>query len=196
MLSSVRCLSTLLASNTQRQTIYALSTPPGKGGVAIVRISGPDAKVVWDNMVRSHKPNKPIKDPIPWKLHRCHIVHPKNKSLIDDGLAVYFKGTLHLPFFSLKTNTTTAPYSYTTYPTVELHIHSGRALISALLSSLSTLPTLRPADPGEFTRQALLGGRLDLTQVEGLHDLIEADTEVQRVWALGSAAVNCFSFHI
>jgi tRNA U34 5-carboxymethylaminomethyl modifying GTPase MnmE/TrmE len=86
-----------------------------------------------------------------------------------------------------------APYSYTTYPTVELHIHSGRALISALLSSLSELPTLRPADPGEFTRQALLRGRLDLTQVEGLHDLIEADTEVQRVWALGSAAV-LFSF--
>ena len=52
------------------------------------------------------------------------------------------------------------------------------------------MPTLRPAEPGEFTRQALLGGRLDLTQVEGLHDLIEADTEVQRVWALGSAAVN------
>jgi len=61
---------------------------------------------------------------------------------------------------------------------------------------LSTLPTLRPAEPGEFTRQALLGGRLDLTQVEGLHDLIEADTEVQRVWALGSAAVNSFSRRI
>lgn len=52
------------------------------------------------------------------------------------------------------------------------------------------LPNLRPAEPGEFTRQALLGGRLDLTQVEGLHDLIEADTEVQRVWALGGAGVS------
>ena len=109
-----------------------------------------------------------------------------------------FKVLYTYPFFFTEINTTstTAPYSYTTYPTVELHIHSGRALISALLSSLSTLPTLRPADPGEFTRQALLGGRLDLTQVEGLHDLIEADTEVQRVWALGSAVVNFFSFHI
>jgi tRNA modification GTPase len=161
-----------------------------------VRVSGPDAKVVWDNMVRSYKPNKPIKDPIPWKLHRCHIVHPKNKSLIDDGLAVYFQGNLHLLFFFTQIKTTTAPHSYTTYPTVELHIHSGRALISALLSSLSAFPTLRPADPGEFTRQALLGGRLDLTQVEGLHDLIEADTEVQRVWALGSAVVKFFSSHI
>ena len=101
--SSVRYLSTLLASNTQRQTIYALSTPPGKGGVAIVRVSGPDAKIVWDNMVRSYKPNKPIKDPTPWKLHRCHIVHPKNKSLIDDGLAVYFQGTLHPSFIYIIT---------------------------------------------------------------------------------------------
>lgn len=84
----------------------------------------------------------------------------------------------------------TAPYTYTTHPTVELHIHSGRALISSLLSSLALLPNLRPAEPGEFTRQAFLGGRLDLTQVEGLHDLIEADTEVQRVWALGTAGVS------
>jgi len=91
MLSSIRRISTLLASNAQRQTIYALSTPPGKGGVAIVRVSGPDAQLVWDNMVRSYTPNKPITDPIPWKLHRCHIVHPQNKSLIDDGLAVYFR---------------------------------------------------------------------------------------------------------
>lgn len=81
------------------------------------------------------------------------------------------------------------PFSYTTKPTLELHIHSGRALITALLSSLALLPNLRPAEPGEFTRQALLGGRLDLTQVEGLHDLIEADTEVQRIWALGGAGV-------
>ena len=156
MLSSVRYLSTLLASNTQRQTIYALSTPPGKGGVAIVRVSGPDAKIVWDNMVRSCKPNKPIKDPVPWKLHRCHIVHPKNKSLIDDGLAVYFQGNnMHRPPFS-KINTTTAPHSYTTYPTVELHIHSGRAFISAVLSSLSALSILRPSDSGEFKRQSSL----------------------------------------
>lgn len=84
MFSSVRTLA-------QRQTIYALSTPPGKGGVAIVRVSGPDARLVWDNMVRSCAPNKPIKDPIPWKLHRCRIVHPQNQSLIDDGLAVYFR---------------------------------------------------------------------------------------------------------
>ncbi|KAF8164832.1 tRNA modification GTPase TrmE [Crassisporium funariophilum] len=166
-----RVSSVLTTTNAQRQTIYALSTPPGKGGVAIVRISGPDALQVWKRMVRPTMRKTSLEEPPAWKLHRCRIIHPESEFVIDDGLAVYFR----------------APYSYTTHPTIELHIHSGRALISALLSSLSALPTLRPAEPGEFTRQALLGGRLDLTQVEGLHDLIEADTEVQRVWALGGA---------
>ncbi|KDR74437.1 hypothetical protein GALMADRAFT_71147 [Galerina marginata CBS 339.88] len=166
-----RNIGNLVTTDCQKQTIYALSTPPGKGGVAIVRVSGPDALHVWRRMARSYKFDQPMRDPTPWKLQRCRIVHPMNESLIDDGLAVYFR----------------APYSYTTLPTLELHIHSGRALISALLSALSSFPNLRPAEPGEFTRQALLGGRLDLTQVEGLHDLIEADTEVQRVWALGGA---------
>ncbi|KAF8876299.1 tRNA modification GTPase TrmE [Gymnopilus junonius] len=166
-----RNIANLTTTDAQRKTIYALSTPPGKGGVAIVRVSGPDALHVWKRMARSHKSEKPLLDPAPWKMQRCRIVHPESEMLIDDGLAVYFK----------------APYSYTTLPTLELHIHSGRALISALLSALSSFPSLRPAEPGEFTRQALLGGRLDLTQVEGLHDLIEADTEVQRLWALGSA---------
>ncbi|KAF9526748.1 hypothetical protein CPB83DRAFT_769760 [Crepidotus variabilis] len=162
-------VTALPTTNAQKQTIYALSTPPGKGGVAIVRVSGPEALNVWKKMVRT--PKNTTKDPEPWKLQRCRVVHPENESLIDDGLAVYFR----------------APYSYTTHSTLELHIHSGRALVSALLSSLAVLPNLRPAEPGEFTRQAFLGGRLDLTQVEGLHDLIEADTEMQRVWALGSA---------
>ncbi|KAF9563328.1 tRNA modification GTPase TrmE [Agrocybe pediades] len=161
----------LVASTAQRQTIYALSTPPGKGGVAVIRVSGPDALNVWRKMALPYKTQKPLEEPTPWKLQRCRIVHPENQSMIDDGLAVYFR----------------APHSFTTQHTLELHIHSGRAIITALLSALSTFPELRPAEPGEFTRQALLGGRLDLTQVEGLHDLIEADTEVQRVWALGSA---------
>jgi len=184
----------LLTTNAQRHTIYALSTPPGKGGVAVIRVSGPDTLTVWRKMARSYKLQKSLKDPIPWKLQRCRIVHPENQSLIDDGLAVYFRGDSFLfekKIVNIHTDAfATAPYSFTTQPTLELHIHSGRALITALLSALSTFPNLRPAEPGEFTRQALLGGRLDLTQVEGLHDLIEADTEVQRVWALGSAGVS------
>jgi len=73
-----------------------------------------------------------------------------------------------------------APRSFTTEPILELHIHSGKALIATLLNALSKLPFLRPAEPGEFTRRAFLSGRLDLTQVEGLADLIDAETEQQR----------------
>jgi len=182
-----RYYGTLTPTSAQRKTIYALSTPPGKGGVAVVRISGPDALQVWRQMVRSTD-SQPKPDPKPWKLQRCHIVHPKTGALVDDGLAVYFKGGRHVCLTGSKL-IVEAPYSFTTQPSLELHVHSGRALITSLLSSLAALPFLRPAEPGEFTRQAFLGGRIDLTQVEGLQDLIDADTEVQRVWALESAAV-------
>ena len=87
-----RNFADLPTTNAQRQTIYALSTPPGKGGVAIFRVSGPDALTVWKRMVRFHHPTKPICDPTPWRVRRCRIVNPENESLIDDGLAVYFKG--------------------------------------------------------------------------------------------------------
>lgn len=82
------------------------------------------------------------------------------------------------------------PRSFTTEDVLELHIHSGRAIISSVLAALSTLPFCRPAEPGEFTRRAFLGGRLDLTQVEGLKDLIDAETEGQRRIALRAAGVG------
>jgi tRNA modification GTPase len=73
---------------------------------------------------------------------------------------------------------------------VELHLHSGRAIISSVLAALSRLPSCRPAEPGEFTRRAFEAGRLDLTQVEGLKDLIDAETEGQRRIALKAAGVG------
>ncbi|EIM85568.1 P-loop containing nucleoside triphosphate hydrolase protein [Stereum hirsutum FP-91666 SS1] len=180
----------LVLSNAQRRTIYALSTPPGKAGVAVIRISGPDALQVWHCMVRTssrarraehqkYHPTERVSNiidsdphlPIPWKLERCHIVDSESGELLDDGLVVFFRG----------------PKSFTTEDVLELHIHSGRAIISSILSSLSHISLLRPAQPGEFTRRAFEGGRLDLTQVEGLKDLIDAETEVQRKTALGVA---------
>ncbi|KAJ2925524.1 hypothetical protein H1R20_g11569, partial [Candolleomyces eurysporus] len=80
-----------------------------------------------------------------------------------------------------------SPKSFTSEDVLELHVHSGRAVISAALSALSKLPTFRPAEPGEFTRRAYLNGRLDLTQVEGLKDLIDAETEGQRRVAVRAA---------
>ncbi|KIY71835.1 tRNA modification GTPase TrmE [Cylindrobasidium torrendii FP15055 ss-10] len=148
------------------RTIYALSTPPGRGGVGVVRISGPDSLDVWRTMVKS-----PATLPDPWKMHRCDILHPTQRHVLDNGLAVFFKG----------------PRSFTTEDVLELHVHSGRAIISSVLGALGEIKGCRPAEPGEFTRRAFLGGRLDLTQVEGLKDLINADTESQRNLALLSA---------
>ncbi|KAG5645773.1 hypothetical protein DXG03_005310 [Asterophora parasitica] len=165
----------LVASDAQRRTIYALSTPPGKAGVAVVRISGPDALKVWKAMVRTSKrpgTAQTATTPEPWKIERCRIVQPTNESeQLDDGLAVYFRG----------------PKSFTTEDVVELHLHSGRAIISSVLHALAKLPFCRAAEAGEFTQRAFLGGRMDLTQVEGLKDLINAETEGQRRIAMMAA---------
>ncbi|KAF7354962.1 tRNA modification GTPase TrmE [Mycena sanguinolenta] len=157
-------------SDAQRATIYALSTPPGKAGVAVVRVSGPNAIDVWSKLVKTRKRQLPE----PWKMERCQVVHPETGEILDDGLAVFFK----------------APRSFTTEDVVELHIHSGRAIISSVLAALSRLPYCRPAEAGEFTRRAFHGGRLDLTQVEGLKDLVDAETEGQRRLALRAAGVG------
>lgn len=109
--------------------------------------------------------------PEPWKMHRSAVMDPETKQVLDEGLSVYFA----------------TPKSFTAEDVLELHIHSGRAIISAVLSALSKLPGCRMAEPGEFTRRAFEKGRLDLTQVEGLRDLIDAETEEQRRWALGAA---------
>ncbi|KAI9512724.1 tRNA modification GTPase TrmE, partial [Russula earlei] len=184
-------------SDAQRRTIYALSTPPGKSGVAVIRISGPDALHVWQRMVRptrsrskttdtSQDPSMPDRtrsrtrnsddeasqhqhrSPEPWKLERCHLVDPHTAEHLDDALSVIFR----------------APRSFTTEDVLELHVHGGRAVISAVLAALARVPGCRPASPGDFTRRAYEGGRLDLTQVEGLQDLVDAETDSQRRAAL------------
>ncbi|GAW02188.1 tRNA modification GTPase [Lentinula edodes] len=139
----------------------------GKAGVAVIRISGPDALKVWKSIIKTAAQRLPD----PWKFQRCKIVHPERQEVLDDGLAVFFK----------------SPKSFTSEDVVELHIHSGRAIISSVLNALSALSFCRPAEAGEFTRRAFQGGRLDLTQVEGLKDLIDAETETQRRIALQAA---------
>jgi tRNA modification GTPase len=84
----------------------------------------------------------------------------------------------------------TAPRSFTSEDVLELHLHGGCAVISAVLAALARIPGCRPATPGEFTRRAFEGGRLDLTQVEGLLDLVDAETESQRRAALRVAGVG------
>ncbi|KAG9317104.1 tRNA modification GTPase TrmE [Chiua virens] len=119
----------------------------------------------------------PINDePTPRLAELRHVIDPLTGEKLDDGLVIFFKGALY------------RPKSFTTEDVIELQVHSGRAVLSSILRALSKLPYCRPAQPGEFTRRAFEGGRLDLTQVEGLRDLIDAETDVQRRVAVSSAA--------
>lgn len=182
-------------SDAQRETIYALSTPPGKAGVAVIRISGPDSQKVWQSMVKSYSSKN---HPEPWKMERCRIANPENGEILDDGLSVFFRGEYWIiPHAGIHNSPISlGPKSFTTQDVLELHIHSGRAIISSVLAALSHLPFCRPAEAGEFTRRAFEGGRLDLTQVEGLKDLIDAETEGQRRIALSTAAVGEIVFDL
>ena len=90
-------------------------------------------------------------------------------------------------------NAAAGPRSFTGEDVVELHVHSGRAILASILSALSSFPSLRLAEPGEFTRRAFEGGRLDLTQAEALGDLINAETDVQRRVALLGSRVSTAS---
>src|SRR3546814_2318943 len=96
------------------------------------------------------------------------LLDPRDGQAIDRGLLLWFPG----------------PASFTGEDLGELHLHGGRAVVAAALDALAGLPGLRPAEAGEFTRRAFDNGRLDLTAVEGLADLIQADTEAQRRQAL------------
>jgi tRNA modification GTPase len=100
------------------------------------------------------------------------LQHPKTGLRLDDALALWFP----------------APKSFTGEDVVELHVHGGRAVVRGVLEALGGLDGLRPAEPGEFTRRAFEHGKLDLTRAEALADLIDAETEAQRVQALGQLA--------
>lgn len=85
---------TLPLSPAQKDTIYALSTPPGRSGIAVIRVSGPRVLDVYHTVVkrRGNNPHSWLKGPEPWKLHRCSVVDPVSKRVLDEGLAVYFAG--------------------------------------------------------------------------------------------------------
>jgi tRNA modification GTPase len=148
-------------SRAVRDTIYALSSAPGRAGVAVVRISGPEADAAL-----AHLTARALPAPRLAALRR--LFDPRSGALIDEGLALRFP----------------APGSFTGEHVVELQVHGGPAVVAALLGCLGQQPNLRPASPGEFTRRAFEAGRLDLTAVEALADLIDAETEAQRMQAL------------
>jgi tRNA modification GTPase len=139
-------------------TIYAISSGLGRAGIAVVRLSGPRAKVVLESLVVT------FPEPRSAALRRL----TDDGELIDQALVLWFPG----------------PHSVTGEDLVEFHVHGSPAILSRLFKVFATYEGVVPAQPGEFTRRAFDHGRLDLVEVEGLADLLAADSEPQRRLAI------------
>src|SRR3954469_5378533 len=140
-------------------TIFALSSGRPPSALAVVRVSGPSASLVLTALAG--------KLPAPRQASR-RLLHDGVGQPIDDSVVLWFPG----------------PGSATGEDICEFHVHGGRAVLAALLAAISKIPNTRAAEPGEFTRRAFENGKLDLTEAEGLDDLVHADTDRQRRQAL------------
>lgn len=137
------------------QTIFAQATPPGRSGVAVIRISGPAAF----DAARALGAGEPALREATLRRLR----DPQDGAMIDTALVLRFAG----------------PASFTGEDCVELHLHGGPAVCRGVQRALLRMADLRPAEAGEFTRRALMNGKIDLAQAEGLGDLLAAETEAQ-----------------
>ncbi|WP_274626884.1 tRNA uridine-5-carboxymethylaminomethyl(34) synthesis GTPase MnmE [Arvimicrobium flavum] len=145
-----------------KDTIFALSSGRLPAGVAVVRISGPQSRFVYETMIGS----------LPTaRLAKLATISNRGGEPLDRGLALWFDG----------------PASFTGEDSLELHLHGGVAVVTAVLQALGELDDVRHAEPGEFTRRAFAHGKLDLVQAEALGDLVSAETEAQRRFALLNA---------
>ncbi|MDA1021744.1 MAG: tRNA uridine-5-carboxymethylaminomethyl(34) synthesis GTPase MnmE [Proteobacteria bacterium] len=142
-------------------TIYALASAPGVAGIAVIRLSGPNAGQALAALTGE-------KAVTPRYAKRARIVDPKTAEPIDDGLVLWFPG----------------PASFTGEDVCELHVHGGHAVAQGVLEALGGVPGVRLAEAGEFTRRAFENGKMDLTAAEGLADLVAAETAAQRKQAL------------
>lgn len=143
------------------ETIIALASGAGRAGVAVIRLSGPDAGAALRALTGRDLPK-------PRMATREAFCDPRSGLSLDDGLALWFPG----------------PASFTGEDVAELHVHGGPAVIAAVIDAALSLPGVRPAEPGEYTRRAFEHGKLDLAEAEGLADLVDAETEGQRAQAL------------
>src|SRR4051812_27071831 len=143
-------------------SIVALSSGRLPAGIAVIRISGPKTRFVVETVAGGK-----VKDRVA-TLRKLRTV---DGSLIDNGLVLFFPG----------------PNSFTGEDVAEFHVHGGRAVAGKMLEIIAGFDGVRHAEPGEFTRQALLNGKLDLVETEALADLINAETEAQRRFAVQNA---------
>ena len=144
-------------------TIFALASGAGLCAISVIRVSGPASDAALKSLCGAL--------PQPRRASLRKIRHPHSNALLDQCLVLRFPG----------------PRSFTGEDGFELHIHGGRAVAAAVLGALGLCHGLRLAEPGEFARRAFLNGKLDLTEAEGLADLIEASTSAQRDQALALA---------
>lgn len=156
----------LTFNEDRNDTIAAIATGLTQSGIGIIRISGPDAIQVGDRIAKTRK-GKRVSDFEPSVMHFCDITDPYTKEKLDECLVTAFH----------------APHSYTTEDTVEISTHGGVYVMNEVLS-LCLRQGARLAEPGEFTKRAFLGGRIDLTQAEAVMDLISSENDFARKTAL------------
>lgn len=149
---------TTMPSYNTNDTIYALSSGAGKGGVAVIRVSGKQVLQVIRTLTGIEMP----------KARYAYFTEIKFSGVsLDKPLMIFFKG----------------PASFTGEDVVEFHVHGGRGVIQAVMRAVGQIQGCRPAEAGEFSRRAVIAGKMDLTKAEGLMDLIDAETELQRAQA-------------
>lgn len=142
-------------------TVFALATPPGRAGLAVIRVSG---SASW----QSAKAVTGYNTLSPRHARLCKILDPVSRETLDRSLVLPFRG----------------PASFTGEDVVEYHLHGSPAVVDSLLDILAAQEDHRLAEPGEFTRRAFENGKLDLTEAEAVADLINAETQLQRQQAL------------
>ena len=142
-------------------TIYALSTGPGVSGIAIIRISGPEASNIINSLTGKEVPRPRIAT-----LRKINYIN--TSKLIDEGIILWFPG----------------PESYTGEDMAEIHVHGGKAVVLSVQNEISKVKNCRLAEPGEFTKLAFQNGKINLLKAESIGDLISAETEIQRLQAI------------
>jgi tRNA modification GTPase len=147
-------------------TIAAIATPPGKGAIGVIKISGESSLSILKKIFRPFKPRSEFES---HKLYYGFIVDPRDEKVIDEVLVVYMK----------------KPKTYTREDVVEIYAHSGYYILRKILE-LVLMAGARPAEPGEFTLRAYLNGRLDLSQAEAIQELVSAKTETALNLALNT----------
>jgi tRNA modification GTPase len=143
-------------------TIFALSSGKGRAGIGVIRVSGPQTKNAVFALTKKNISLNPREMTLNW------FYDPDTNEKLDRGMVVFFPG----------------PCSFTGEDVAEFHIHGGYAVVGGVMEALSKLPNLRSAEAGEFTRRAFDNDKMDLTAVEGLADLINAETQSQKKQAL------------